>query len=134
MKLWDKYELLHDEFSIIAFHDAKVKNFEELDEKLVDIREKYWGGRDLPFPILLDATGQTIRDYGVRGFPTLLLIDPDGKREVWIKAPDKPGKYLIQCINYCGVGHTQMKAWLVVRADAPTAGLKNIGEKTNGNA
>ncbi|NQU60670.1 MAG: hypothetical protein HQ512_06040 [Rhodospirillales bacterium] len=61
-------------------------------------------------------------------------IDPDGKREVWIKAPDKPGKYLIQCVNYCGVGHTQMKAWLVVRGGAPTAELKNIGEKTNGGA
>ncbi len=61
-------------------------------------------------------------------------IDPDGKREMWIRAPDKPGKYLIQCVNYCGVGHTQMKAWLVVRDGAPTAELKKIGEKTNGGA
>jgi len=52
-------------------------------------------------------------------------IDPDSKREVWIKAPDKPGKYLIQCVNYCGVGHSQMKAWLVVQGDAPTA---SVGE------
>jgi len=43
-------------------------------------------------------------------------IDPDDKRELWIRAPDTPGKYLIQCVNYCGVGHTQMKAWLVVDA------------------
>jgi len=41
-------------------------------------------------------------------------IDPDDKRELWIRAPDKPGKYLIQCVNYCGIGHAQMKAWLVV--------------------
>lgn len=41
-------------------------------------------------------------------------IDPDAKRELWIRAPDTPGKYLIQCVNYCGVGHSQMKAWLVV--------------------
>ena len=41
-------------------------------------------------------------------------IDPDDKRELWIRAPDTPGKYLIQCVNYCGVGHSQMKAWLVV--------------------
>ena len=53
-------------------------------------------------------------------------IDPDSKREVWIKAPDKPGKYLIQCVNYCGVGHAQMKAWLVVRGDAQTSQLDNI--------
>jgi len=43
-------------------------------------------------------------------------IDPDDKRELWIRAPDAPGKYLIQCVNYCGVGHAQMKAWLVVDA------------------
>ena len=52
-------------------------------------------------------------------------IDPDSKREVWIKAPDKPGKYLIQCVNYCGVGHAQMKAWLVVRGEAQTSQLDN---------
>jgi cytochrome c oxidase subunit II len=45
-------------------------------------------------------------------------IDPDDKRELWIRVPDEPGKYLIQCVNYCGVGHTQMKAWLVVDAGA----------------
>jgi len=59
-------------------------------------------------------------------------IDPDSKREMWIRAPDKPGKYLIQCINYCGVGHAQMKAWLVVQGEeAPTAEL-NIEENNNG--
>ncbi len=42
-------------------------------------------------------------------------IDPGDVRELWIRAPDKPGKYLIQCVNYCGVGHAQMKAWLVVQ-------------------
>ncbi|NOZ32821.1 MAG: hypothetical protein GXP01_07065 [Alphaproteobacteria bacterium] len=41
-------------------------------------------------------------------------FDPGKDREIWIKAPREPGKYLIQCVNYCGVGHAQMKAWLVV--------------------
>ncbi|MDH3665548.1 MAG: hypothetical protein OEN23_01315 [Paracoccaceae bacterium] len=41
-------------------------------------------------------------------------FDPGRERNVWIRAPEKPGKYLIQCLNYCGVGHAQMKAWLVV--------------------
>jgi len=39
---------------------------------------------------------------------------PGENRQVWIRAPKEPGKYLIQCLNYCGVGHAQMKAWLVV--------------------
>ena len=41
-------------------------------------------------------------------------FDPGGVRSIWIRTPEKPGKYLIQCLNYCGVGHAQMKAWLVV--------------------
>ncbi len=56
-------------------------------------------------------------------------IDPDDKREMWIKAPDEPGKYLIQCVNYCGVGHALMKAWLVVEGDEATASLNIDGEK-----
>lgn len=58
-------------------------------------------------------------------------IDPDEMRRVWIKAPDAPGKYLIQCVNYCGVGHAQMKAWLVVEGEEETANLK-LGVANNG--
>ncbi len=62
-------------------------------------------------------------------------IDPDEKREMWIRAPDEPGKYLIQCVNYCGVGHTQMKAWLVVQDNSETADHgENTGEDSNDNA
>lgn len=62
-------------------------------------------------------------------------IDPGDVRELWIRAPDKPGKYLIQCVNYCGVGHAQMKAWLVVQGEedeAETSELNMGGEITNG--
>lgn len=41
-------------------------------------------------------------------------FEPSAERNVWIRAPAEPGKYLVQCLNYCGVGHAQMKAWLVV--------------------
>jgi heme/copper-type cytochrome/quinol oxidase subunit 2 len=41
-------------------------------------------------------------------------IEPGKERDLWIRAPSEPGKYLIQCLNYCGIGHAQMKAWLVV--------------------
>jgi hypothetical protein len=78
----DLYELHRDHrdrFEIIAFHDRTAKSFAELDPKLVDTRAKLWRGKDLPFPILLDATGQTVKAYGIDFFPTTLLIDPDGK-------------------------------------------------------
>lgn len=41
-------------------------------------------------------------------------LEPGEARRIWIRAPEAPGKYLIQCLNYCGLGHAQMKAWLVV--------------------
>ncbi len=45
-------------------------------------------------------------------------FEPGAVRYIWIRTPEEPGKYLIQCLNYCGVGHAQMKAWLVVDAEA----------------
>ncbi len=77
--LYEVHKKDRDKFEILAFHDGTVKDFAELDQKLESPRKKFWGGRDLPFPILLDATGQTIKDWGVRAFPTTLLIDPEGK-------------------------------------------------------
>lgn len=35
-------------------------------------------------------------------------FDPGEARSIWIRAPEAPGKYLIQCLNYCGLGHSQM--------------------------
>jgi len=68
-----------DRFEILAFHDDSVKSLEELDEKLVKIKKKYWKGRDLPFPVLHDSTGETIGQFGIRAFPTMILVDPEGK-------------------------------------------------------
>jgi hypothetical protein len=77
--LYEAHKKDRDKFEILAFHDGTVKDFADLDKKLETPRKSYWGGRDLPFPILLDASGQTIKDWGVRAFPTTVLIDPDGK-------------------------------------------------------
>lgn len=52
-------------------------------------------------------------------------FEPPGVRTVWIRAPKKPGKYLIQCTNYCGLGHAQMKAWLVVAGPAAKSAGKH---------
>ncbi len=78
------------------------------------------------------VTNDVIHGFNIPVARITAEIDPGDVRELWIRAPKKPGKYLIQCVNYCGVGHAQMKAWLVVEGDTPTAKLKNSGEKTNG--
>ncbi len=77
--LYQAHKNDRDKFEILAFHDGTVKDFADLDKKMESPKQKFWNGRDLPFPILLDATGQTIKDWGVHGFPTTLLIDPEGK-------------------------------------------------------
>ncbi len=77
--LYEAHKKDRDRFEILAFHDGTVKDFEDLDKKIASPRKKFWNDRELPFPILLDATGQTIKDWGVRAFPTTLLIDPEGK-------------------------------------------------------
>jgi hypothetical protein len=79
MDLYDAHRNHREQFEILAFHDATAKVFTELDEKLKPVIQNRWRGRQLPFPILLDATGQTIKDFGVRSFPTVILIDPEGK-------------------------------------------------------
>ena len=79
MALYEKYAALKDKFEVLAFHDASVNTFEELDEKLAPIIKERWDGKVLPFPILLDPTRTTLKAYGISAFPTNVLIDPDGK-------------------------------------------------------
>ncbi len=59
-------------------------------------------------------------------------FDPGETRAIWIRAPEAPGKYLIQCLNYCGLGHSQMKAWLVVGDDQADGMPEKPGEKDHG--
>ncbi|KAF0245657.1 MAG: hypothetical protein FD180_1435 [Planctomycetota bacterium] len=79
MEFYEKHKDQRDRFEILAFHDARAKSFEELDEKLKPIIRDKWGGKSLPFPILLDASGDTIRKLGIHSFPTVILINPEGK-------------------------------------------------------
>jgi thiol-disulfide isomerase/thioredoxin len=77
--LYEDYAGQRDKFAILAIHERGVKSFAELDKKLPKIKDRYWQGKDLPFPILLDATGATAKLYGISAYPTHILIDPDGK-------------------------------------------------------
>ena len=78
MKMYEQFKDRRKDFEILAFHDAKATDFAQLDAKLRDLKSEVWGGRDLPFPILLDRTGETLRRYGVSSFPTVIVIDPKG--------------------------------------------------------
>lgn len=68
-----------DEVQILAFHKHNIKTFEELEAELEPIIREVWHGKTLPFPILLDATRQTIANFGISYYPTAVFIDPEGK-------------------------------------------------------
>ncbi len=78
------------------------------------------------------VTNDVIHGFNIPVANITAEIDPGDVRELWIRAPEKPGKYLIQCVNYCGVGHAQMKAWLVVEGEEKTSGLTIGGGDSNG--
>jgi heme/copper-type cytochrome/quinol oxidase subunit 2 len=72
-------------------------------------------GERILFRILAN---DVIHGFNIPAVKLTTEVDPGATRLVWIRAPETPGRYLIQCIDYCGVGHAQMKAWLVVEGEA----------------
>ena len=79
MEFYAAHEADRDRFEVLAFHDPSAKTLAEMDEKLKPVIEKQWKGKSLPFPILLDKSGVTVKQYGIQGYPTILLIDPEGR-------------------------------------------------------
>jgi thiol-disulfide isomerase/thioredoxin len=81
--LYEDHAGERDKFEVLAFHDGTVKDFAEMDAKNERTKQTLWRGRELPFPVLLDAQkgmhGATVEAFGINSFPTTILIDPDGK-------------------------------------------------------
>ena len=70
-----------DTFEIVAIHENGVAGqitVEELKEKMTGLEKDKWSGTPLPFPVLLDRTGETIKSWGTVGYPTTAIIDPNG--------------------------------------------------------
>jgi hypothetical protein len=80
--LHERHRSKRDRFVILALHDATAKAFEELDAKLAPMVKELWKGQPLPFPILLDATGETVKRYEIRGYLSTWLVDPEGNLQL----------------------------------------------------
>lgn len=73
---YDKHAALRDKFEIVAVHEPGVKTWEEYDAKAKNVIAKTWKGKDIKFPLALDAT--SFKDYGIKLMPAEMLIGPDG--------------------------------------------------------
>lgn len=69
-----------DKFEIISFciDDDALASAEDVGNRLKPIVKHVWGGRPLPFPVLIDSTFATRERFGIVSMGTVVLIDPDG--------------------------------------------------------
>ena len=90
MQLYDEFQDQRVKF--VAVHDASVESWSELAPILERIQAEHWEGRAIPFPVVLDGGGEiqipgsdlkvngaTTALYGIKAWPTTLVIDRTGK-------------------------------------------------------
>jgi hypothetical protein len=98
---------LHERYAekglvIIGVHDDSVADVNELERRLETIRETMWEGKSIPYLVALDGGGEievpgirtpvrgaTCAAYGIRSWPTYLLIDKRGVLKASI-GPTRP--------------------------------------------
>jgi thiol-disulfide isomerase/thioredoxin len=89
-KLQEKYN--DKGLVIVAIHADSLNSVKDLEEKLYRINNDYWQDITIPFAVALDgggvckiegstksAQGATTAAYGVLSWPTMVLIDKQGK-------------------------------------------------------
>jgi thiol-disulfide isomerase/thioredoxin len=92
-----KLKNLHEKYNdkglvIVAIHADSLNSVKDLEEKLYRINNDYWGDIEIPFTVALDgggeckiegstksAQGATTAAYGVLSWPTMVLLDKQGK-------------------------------------------------------
>ena len=97
IKLHEKYA---DRVVLIGVHVGLegdgIDTVAKLDAKLAPIRKEIWNGSDLPFPVVMVSARETavsdsestVRsqaavDYGVRLYPSMVVISPEGNVLGW---------------------------------------------------
>ncbi len=84
MAFHEAHKAQRDRFEILAFccdFGETLADIPALERQLADVKKAVWGGKDLPFPVLLDNTFQTYERFGLEGngVSNTLLIDPEGR-------------------------------------------------------
>jgi hypothetical protein len=80
MKFYESHTADRDKFAIVTFHRSNEddQSFSAIDHHIKVLEENRWK-KKFPFPILVEQGDTTLRAWGIRGFPTAALINPQGK-------------------------------------------------------
>ena len=80
-EFYETHKTRRDRFELVSICsvDAKLQTMADLDRGLKPIVKTVWGGKELPFPVLLDNTSKTMESFGVESFGAMVLIDPTGR-------------------------------------------------------
>ena len=103
MALDEKYR--EKGLAIVGVHvDDEVTTPAKLEEKMAILRKEAWGGKDIAFPVAIadgkelqvEGIGQPVRgevaaEYGVRAYPTTVVIDREGKVAGMFDGQDEKG-------------------------------------------
>jgi thiol-disulfide isomerase/thioredoxin len=81
----------NDDLVIIAVHSGIANTLDEAFEKCEKMRRKIWRGEDFPFRVALDTNDGFMKALGIRGVPTLLVVDRDGNLARRFYTADDPG-------------------------------------------
>ena len=79
-RFYDEHAADRDRFEILSICNTEVEKaqtIEAFDALVAPLVKEVWGGKQLPFPVLVDGEGETSEVYGIHGWPTVLLIDPE---------------------------------------------------------
>jgi thiol-disulfide isomerase/thioredoxin len=92
-ELIELHEKYHDKgLVVIGIHDDSMNSVKNLEKEIKKLSKALWDGKKIPYAIALDgggrckiegtertASGATTAAYGIQAFPTMVLIDKQGK-------------------------------------------------------
>jgi thiol-disulfide isomerase/thioredoxin len=81
VRFYEEHGRHREQFEILAIcldYEGEMKTMADVDRRLAPIVEHVWGGKPLPFPVVLDSSFETLENFGLQGLGTVLLIDPEG--------------------------------------------------------
>ena len=79
---YEEHAADRERFEILAICNTaqeEARTIEAYDALAAPLVKDVWGGKPLPFPVLIDGEGKTAEVYGIQRWPTVLLIDPEGR-------------------------------------------------------